>query len=60
MLTREEFDEIYAMERYLVRKDWRRAPELGPGMWEKYDPYGSMIMGLQKAYEVELQRDSVN
>jgi hypothetical protein len=59
-MTPEEFDELWDKEQYLVRHDWQRAPENGPGMWIKGDGYGGYdLMPLSLAYDTQLERDSV-
>lgn len=56
----EEFDEIWFKERYLIAHGWYRAPESGMGMWQKFDPFGSYIMPLEKAYDYEDRLHPVN
>lgn len=58
MLSLAVLEGIYAMEQYLVRKGWERAPEEGPGKWIKFDGFGGYdLMGLEAAYELESDHD---
>lgn len=59
-LSPEEFEAVYAKERYLIAREWYRAPENGPGFWQKYDPWGSMIMSLDAAFDYQVSLDEPN